>query len=289
MKVAMALPAGIPGVSGNLVLDWARRIEAGPFSSIAVIDRLVYPNWEPLIALSAAATVTEKVRLMTTLVIAPLRDPALLAKQAATIDVLSGGRLSLGLGVGRREDDFTAASRELPRRGRRFEEQLAMMRRIWSGLGPVDGVDAIGPAPLQPGGPEILIGGSAPAAVRRAGRLGDGYLGSGDPDTAVKQFQLVEEAWQRSGKPGKPRLLATNGIALGPGAGQRGAEQVRHYNVIYGAEAAERAAQGLLTSVDSVVRVLRRFQDIGLDEIVFVPRVPDLDQVDRLAEIVGAL
>ena len=287
MKVALALPAGIPGVSGPLVIDWARRIEAGPFSTIAVIDRLAYPNWEPLVALSAAAAVTQRVRLMTALVIAPLRDTALLAKQAVTLDVLSGGRLSLGLGVGGRGDDFTAATKEMPRRGRRFEEQLAVMRRIWSGQGPVDGVGPVGPAPVQPGGPEILIGGSAPAAVKRAGRLGDGYLGSGDPETAAKQFQVVKEAWRNSGKSGNPRLLATIGIALGPNTAQRGADQVRHYNAIYGAEAAERAARGLLTSEDSVREVIRQFQDIGLDEIVFVPRVPDLDLVDRLAQLVG--
>jgi len=287
VRVALALPAGMPGVSGPEVIDWARKIEAGPFSSIAVIDRLAYPNWEPLVALSAAAAVTQNVRLMTSLVIAPLRDTALLAKQAATLDVLSGGRLSLGLGVGRRGDDFAAANREMPRRGRRFEEQLAVLRRIWSGQEPAQGVGPVGPEPVQPGGPEILIGGSAPAAVKRAGRLGDGYLGSGDPKTAAQQFKLVAEAWQQAGKTGEPRLLATSGIALGPDAARRGAEQVRHYNAFYGPEAAERAARGLLTSEDSVRRVIRQFQDIGLDEIVFVPRVPDLDLVDRLAQIVG--
>lgn len=285
--MALALPAGMPGIPGSLVIEWARKIEAGPFSSIAVIDRLAYPNWEPLVALSAAAAVTQNVRLMTSLVIAPLRDTVLLAKQAASLDVLSGGRLSLGLGVGRRDDDFTAASKEMPRRGRWFEQQLDIMRRVWSGLGPLEGVGPVGPEPVQPGGPEILIGGSAPAAVRRAGRLGDGYLGSGDPETAAQQFKLVTQGWQKAGKTGEPRLLATSGIALGPDAARRGAEQVRHYNAFYGPEAAERAARGLLTSEESVRGVLKRFQDIGLDEIVFVPRVPDTDLVDRLAQLVG--
>ena len=287
MKVALALPAGMPGVSGPLVIEWARKIDAGPFSSIAVIDRLAYPNWEPLVALSAAAAVTQNVRLMTTLVIAPLRDTALLAKQSASLDVLSGGRLSLGLGVGRREDDFLAANREMPRRGRWFEQQLGIMRRIWSGQGPVEGVGPVGPEPVQTGGPEVLIGGSAPAALRRAGRLGDGYLGSGDPETAAEQFKVVTEAWNKAGKSGEPRLLATSGVALGPDAAQRGGDQVRHYNAIYGREVGYRAARGLLTSEESIKDVLQRFEDIGLDEIVFVPRVPDTELVDRLADIVG--
>ena len=287
MKVALALPAGMPGVSGPLVIEWARKIDAGPFSSIAVIDRLAYPNWEPLVALSAAAAVTQNVRLMTTLVIAPLRDTALLAKQSASLDVLSGGRLSLGLGVGRREDDFLAANREMPRRGRWFEQQLGIMRRIWSGQGPVEGVGPVGPEPVQTGGPEVLIGGSAPAALRRAGRLGDGYLGSGNPETAAEQFKVVTEAWNKAGKTGEPRLLATSGVALGPDAAQRGGDQVRHYNAIYGREVGDRAARGLLTSEESIKDVLQRFEDIGLDEIVFVPRVPNMELVDRLADIVG--
>ena len=287
MKVALALPAGLPGVSGPLLVDWAQKTEAGPFSSVAAIDRLVYPNWEPLVALSAAAVVTQRVRLMTSLVIAPLRDTALLAKQAASLDVLSGGRLSLGLGVGRRGDDFAAAGKPMPNRGRWFEGQLASMRRIWSGQSPEDGSGPVGPEPVQPGGPEILIGGSAPAAVRRAGRLADGYLGSGDPAIAAEQFKVVTEEWRKRDRPGSPRLLATSGIALGPGAAQRGADQVRHYNAIYGAEVAERAVQGLITTEESLVDLLKRFEDIGLDELVFVPRVPDLDLVDRIAQVVG--
>ena len=89
MRIGVRLPASIPGVDGALVLEWARRAEAGPFASLGVIDRAVYPNCEPLVTLGAAAALTQRVRLVSSVLIGPAHDAALLAKQAATIDVLS--------------------------------------------------------------------------------------------------------------------------------------------------------------------------------------------------------
>src|ERR671915_1344395 len=169
MEIGIGLPATIPGTSGSLVLDWARRADSGPFSSLGILDRLVYPNYEPLITLAAAAAVTSRVRLMTTVLIAPLRGAGVLAKQAATIDALSGGRLTLGLGVGAREDDFQFAPASFHDRGRNFEEQLELMKRVWSGQPVSDEVGAVGPPPARAGGPELLIGAYSPAAIRRGG------------------------------------------------------------------------------------------------------------------------
>src|SRR5437868_13331950 len=100
MRVGVGLPTGIPGTDGQLVLEWARRADAGPFSSLGVIDRLVHRCWEPLTSLVACAAVTERVRLATMILVGPLRRTSLLARQAATVDALSGGRLVLGLGLG---------------------------------------------------------------------------------------------------------------------------------------------------------------------------------------------
>jgi alkanesulfonate monooxygenase SsuD/methylene tetrahydromethanopterin reductase-like flavin-dependent oxidoreductase (luciferase family) len=176
MDIAIGLPATIPGTKGSLVLEWAKRADSGPFSSLGILDRLVYPNHEPLITLAAAAAVTERVRLMTTVLLAPLRRAGVLAKQAATIDALSGGRLTLGLGVGAREDDFQFAPASFHDRGRRFEEQLELMKRVWSGQPVSDEIGPVGPPPVQAGGPELLIGGYTPVSVRRVGRWGDGFI-----------------------------------------------------------------------------------------------------------------
>src|SRR5215203_5131057 len=119
MDIGLGLPATIPGTKGSLVLDWAERADSSPFSSLGIIDRLVYSNYETMITLAAAAAVTSRVRLMSTVLIAPLRQAGVLAKQAATIDALSGGRLTLGLGVGAREDDFQFAPASFHDRGRR--------------------------------------------------------------------------------------------------------------------------------------------------------------------------
>src|SRR5207248_1998426 len=119
------------GVSGDLLIEWARRADAGPFSSLGVLDRIAYQNYEPFTALAAASAVTARVRLATMIVIAPLRNTALLAKQAASVDALSGGRLTLGLAVGARGEDYEAASVDSRGRGRRFSEQLETIRDIW--------------------------------------------------------------------------------------------------------------------------------------------------------------
>src|SRR5437879_7923622 len=159
MLIGIGLPASIPGVNDKLILDWARRADAGTFSSLGIIDRLVYANFESLITLAVVAGVTQRIRLMTTVLIAPLRNAGVLAKQAATLDVLSGGRLTLGLGVGGREDDFLATGNDFHRRGKYFDQQLETLERVWSGQALSAGLRPIGPAPIQPGGPEILVGG----------------------------------------------------------------------------------------------------------------------------------
>ncbi|MGH2948811.1 MAG: LLM class flavin-dependent oxidoreductase, partial [Solirubrobacteraceae bacterium] len=128
MHVGVGLPTTTPGADGAHLVEWARRADAGPFSSLGVLDRPRYDSIDPFTALAAAAAVTERVRLATMVAIGPLRPAALLVKEAAGVQALSGGRLTLGLGIGARRDDYETA--DVPHRGRgaRLSGQLAELR-----------------------------------------------------------------------------------------------------------------------------------------------------------------
>ena len=130
MNIGVGLPTSTSGISGQLLVDWAKRADAGPFSSLGVVDRVAYQNYEPFTALAAAAAVTQRVRLATMVVIAPLRNTAILAKQAASVHALSDGRFTLGLAVGARGEDYAVSGIDSRGRGRRFGEQLEAIRDI---------------------------------------------------------------------------------------------------------------------------------------------------------------
>ncbi|HEY1349072.1 MAG TPA: LLM class flavin-dependent oxidoreductase [Ktedonobacteraceae bacterium] len=287
MNIGIGFPAWIPQINGAFLIDWATAADAGPFSTLGLIDRVVYTNYEPLIALAGAAGATRRIRLATTVLLAPLREPALLAKQSASLDALSGGRLTLGLGVGAREDDFLATSTPFRRRGKRFDEQLALMTRLWSGQSMSDEVGPIGPAPVQGGGPEILLGGYSPAAIERLRHWGKGFMaGGGDAELAQRFFRLAQATWREAGRPGKPRLVGCAYFALGPDAQERGAASIQDYYA-FAPEHARRLAAALPASPAHVRARIEAYRDAGADELILWPTIAELEQVARLAEIVG--
>lgn len=274
MKIALGLPISVPPEE---LPAWARKAEDRGFATVCLLDRLRYGNPEPLVTLAALAGATTQIRLQTNILLAPVRETALLTKQAVTLDRISGGRLSLGVGVGIREDDYTTVGANFHRRGTRLDEQLAAMRESWSGG------EALGPEPVS-GGPELLIGGFRPAAHRRAARLGDGYISSGPtPANARRQFRSVEEEWGRARRAGRPRLLAQVDFALG------GEDAARHDMRAY-YEAVQpytdRIVGGLVTDLGELRRVTRSYADIGVDELVLYSWGSDIAAVDRLRELV---
>ncbi|GAB2846398.1 LLM class flavin-dependent oxidoreductase [Lentzea nigeriaca] len=285
MDFGLALPSSVPGSTAQDLLDWSVEGERAGFSSLAVLDRLVYDNFDCLTTLAAAAAVTERVRLTTAILIGPLHtNTALLAKQVATVDRISGGRLTLGMAVGARPDDFKASGADHARRGRNFTAQLEELRRIWAGER--RGIaGAIGPAPSRPTGPELILGGHAPGAVARAARFGDGWIsGSGGVGMFTGGAAAFRAAWQQAGRTGKPRLLALAYYSLGDRAEENAKAYIDDY---YGFAPpyAQAVLRGTSIGEEAVARTLRAYEEAGCDEVLLVPCSSDLDQVKRLTAV----
>ena len=282
MRVGVGLPSTVPGASGSLLLDWARRADGGPFSSLAVLDRIVYDSYDPLSVLAAAAAVTTHVRLATNIIVGPLRNTTLLAKSAASIHALSSGRLVLGLAVGARQQDYEAAGVPYHTRGRRLAEQLDTLRAIWDER-------AIGPRPDALGAPQLLIGGTSDQAFSRITRYADGYMhGGGPPRAFARAADKARAAWSDAGRPGMPALWGQGYFALGDEAAAAGADYLRDYYAFTG-PFAEKIAAGLLTTPQAIAQFLRGYAEAGCDEMALFPAVAHLDQLERLANIVGEL
>jgi alkanesulfonate monooxygenase SsuD/methylene tetrahydromethanopterin reductase-like flavin-dependent oxidoreductase (luciferase family) len=283
MQVGVGLPNGVPGAQGQLVIKWAHQADEGPFSSLGVIDRLAYDSYEPLTALAVAAGVTRRVKLATTIVISLLHNTAMLAKMSATLDAISGGRLVLGLAVGARQEDYIAAGIDYRSRGKRLTEQLTTLRSMWE-----DG--QIRPAATRPNGPQLLVGGLSDSGFARMARYTDGYVhGGGPPRAFARAADKAFAAWSDAGRPGRPQLWAQGYFALGD---DEVVEAGRHYMRDYYAFTgpfAERVAAGLLTSPQAIAQFIRGYEDAGCDELVLFPTVPDLAQLDRLADVLNGL
>jgi alkanesulfonate monooxygenase SsuD/methylene tetrahydromethanopterin reductase-like flavin-dependent oxidoreductase (luciferase family) len=284
VDIGIGLPNTVPDTEGRALVDWARTAEEAGFSTLGTIGRIVFPNYEELIALSAAAAVTSRIRLTTSVLLAPLySNTALFAKQAASLDRLSGGRLVLGLGLGGRDDDFIASGLSPEGRGRRLEEQLAMMKRIWSGeeFGTAGG---IGPEPARPGGPEIILGGSTEATFRRVARFADGWImGGGTPEMFAQAAAGVDKAWEEAGRPGRPRKLTIPYFALGPDPRAQADRYLQYYYGWLG-DIANMIAASAAVSAEMVRSYAAAFEEAGCDEVIFIPTASSLDQVSLLAD-----
>ncbi|MGH2710893.1 MAG: LLM class flavin-dependent oxidoreductase [Actinomycetota bacterium] len=277
MRVGIGLPNGIPGTPGSAIVEWAARAEDAPFTSLGVIDRVAYDAHEPFSSLAAAAAVTRRVRLVTMVVIAPLRTTAILANQAATIDSLSGGRMTLGLAVGARTEDYRASGIHPRGRGRRFDEQLSELRDMWES------------SPGPKASPELLVGGSSDAAFVRVARYADGYVhGGGPPRAFIRAAERARTAWTDNGRPGSPALWGQSYFALGDDAIDRARAYMRDYYSFTG-PFAEKIVEGLLTTPQQIAAQVRGYAEAGCDELVLLPAVNDIEQVDRLAEVVSGL
>jgi alkanesulfonate monooxygenase SsuD/methylene tetrahydromethanopterin reductase-like flavin-dependent oxidoreductase (luciferase family) len=280
MQVGIGLPNTLTGADGDLTLSWAERAEDGPYASLGVFDRLVYDSLDPMSTLGVCAGATDEIRLVTSIVAGPIRNTAVLGKKAATLDVLSGGRLTLGLALGARRDDYEAANTEFRGRGGRFTKQLDELREVW-------GNEEIGPDPVQEGGPELLVGGYSDPSYKRVGRYADGYIhGGGPPSVFAREAGRATAAWNETGRPGEPTLWGHGYFALGDeAAAEAGREYLLDYYAFTG-PFAERVADGLLTTPQEVVQFVRGYEQEGCDELLLFPTVASMEQYELLESVI---
>ena len=280
MDVGVALPNAVPGATGDQMTEWARRAEARGFSTLGTIDRIVYDNYEPLVALAAAAAVTERIGLSTTVLLAPLRtNTAELAKQARSLNALSDGRFALGIGLGARDDDYEASGIELRGRGKRLDAMLEEMKEIWAG-------DEVGPTIA--GAPRLIVGGHADPAYARAARLGDGWIAAGSgPDQAREGAEKARAAWRKAGREGEPHIMALAYFSLGERAEEDVRENLMDYYAWLGEDIARMIGESAAKDAETVAEYVAAYEELDCDELVFCPSSADPAQVDLLADAAG--
>lgn len=284
----MTLPVMEPGLDGPTLESWARLVDEGPFSSLCFGERMAFDNPDALTLLGAVAAWTSRVRLVTTVLVPQLHHPVRLAKAIATGDLLSGGRLSVGVGVGGRDEDYRAAGADLSTRTMQgMADRVAVMRRVWAGEKVVDAVRPVGP-PARPGGPEILVGTMGPRTVRHAAGWADGLAGvTLDVDVAgvARLFEQARSDWAAAGRPA-PRLTTSFWFAVGEDPRTQIHRHLRHYMNWLPTDLVDALAgtAGFAGTPHELRDVLRRFEDVGTDEVHLIPTSSDRTQVERIAE-----
>jgi alkanesulfonate monooxygenase SsuD/methylene tetrahydromethanopterin reductase-like flavin-dependent oxidoreductase (luciferase family) len=284
VKIGIGLPNTTPGATGELMVEWSRVAEERGFSCLATIDRIAYPNFDSLVSLAAAGAVTERIGLFTNVLLAPTRSTALLAKEAVSVDQISRGRLTLGLGVGTRPDDYELAGMEFHDRGKRFEQQIADLKSVFDGS-PLPGFEGhVAPEPARPGGPPLIMGGMSDIALRRTVEHCAGWTAGGAPPEAVLPFaQRVRDAWKEAGRDGEPYIYALSYFGLGDDHVDVSKDSILSYYAYFGGGEVG-FAESIPRTADAIREAQRKYEDAGVDEVVWDPTVPDIDQVEMLAD-----
>ncbi|HEX6255704.1 MAG TPA: LLM class flavin-dependent oxidoreductase [Euzebyales bacterium] len=284
MDVGVGLPNALASVRGRALVTWARAADERGFSVLGTIGRVVFDTHEELIAFAAAGAVTERIHLMSTVMVGPVRQAALLAKQAATLDHIAEGRFRLGMGVGGRPDDYAVMGRDFYERGALFDAQLDALSATWRGE-PIGGADtAIGPLPFTEGGPPIVLGGSSPKALRRVGERADAYVAPPAPAPHVAQmYETVRRHAASAGRPA-PRLLSARYFALGDEVDDEVRHNVSTYYAFGGPDFVDRVHASVLRTPDDINTALRELSDAGVEEVCLWPMAADLSQLHALAD-----
>lgn len=292
MQISMTLPTMLPHDRAD-VLAWCRAVDEGPYAGLAVPERITYPSHSWIVQLSAAATLTERVRLWTTIVILPAHDAVETAKHLASVDRLCDGRLTVGVGVGGREHDYRAIGADLRNRWARMDEQVARMQEIWSGEPPFPGAEPVGPQPVQDGGPPLVAGVLGPKALARAARWAAGVDDSTsvfgvDADAVGAAYERIRTAWAAAGRAEPPHISASLWYALGDDAAERLSGYCYDYMRVFGDDLARDLAAATTCHTPQALRdAVTTLDELGCDELFLVPTTTDVTELDRTREVLG--
>jgi probable F420-dependent oxidoreductase len=291
-SIGIAIPGNVPDVQQDTALEFARRAEAAGVDSVWVLDRVVYHTPDPLVTLGALAAATTRVRIGASVLLAALRPPLLLAKMAATVDQLSGGRLLLGVGAGSKPDDFDAVELPFEHRGSRLEEALHLLKLAWSGQ-PVRfrgrfydiDVGPVGPRPVQQPHPPIWMGGFADSVLRRVARCADGYIGHGDPPSFRRCWEQVRRYAEVAGRdPDGITPAALVHACVDPDRDRAVALAIKHFGAYWGPERAHVPPGSMIGPADECLEAAREYLDAGAETVVIASVTADLAYYDRLLE-----
>ena len=283
-----------PDLDATILKQWAKTIDEGPFSSLCWGERICFTNPDSLTLLGALSGWTERVPLVATVIVPQLHNPVMLAKALATGDMLSGGRLTVGIGVGGRHEDYRAAGADPKTQTmREMAERVAVMKRVWAGEQVTESVLPVGPPPARAGGPRLLVGTTGPKTLRSAAQWADGITGISmdlDLEKQNQLFDVAREAWVAADKP-KPHLATSFWFAIGDGDAPRAqvtTHLLRYMNWIPKEYVEAMAPTTGWAGTDAeLVAVLRGFASIGTSELPLIPTSTDIGQLRRVADLVG--
>ncbi|HQQ64251.1 MAG TPA: LLM class flavin-dependent oxidoreductase [Pseudomonadales bacterium] len=293
MRIGMTIPFMEPGWNRQTMQQWAVAIDNGPWASLALGERITFINPEFMTSLAACAAWTNRVELISTVSVLTMHNPVLMAKQFATIDVIADGRLTVGVGLGGRREDYEAIGADWGHhRIARLEENVSVLRRIWHGEQVLPRAKRIvEPLPVQTGGPKILAGVIGPKSIAAAARYADGLSGfsfMASLDDIRQSFDAFRAAWQAEGRTGKPRLIAS----FWYGIEQKGKQQmVRHLDRYLNFMPDELARQlapvaGFNGSIEALKNFLQEIESLGADDVILVPTSTDLEEIQTIARAV---
>ena len=287
MKIGMTLPVMEPDLSRQDLEDWTLRVDAGPWSHVALGERILFPNPEFISTLSAVAAWTKRVEIIATISVLTMHNPILSAKQFATIDMISEGRFTLGVGVGGREEDYNAiGSTWSDRRWATLSDRVKTMQSVWS----KEYHPSLGPTPFSMNGPQILAGAVGPKAMEMSADFADGLAGfsfNADIEEIKDSFNRVQKAFEEKNK--SPRLVTSFWFGLGKSARSDIQIHLERYLSWMGDDLARNIEKtaGFSGSQSDLNDFLLLVKAAGATDVILVPTSKNIEQLILAEEVIA--